>query len=162
MTTPMPVVTATRTSVPATAATRVAVPCPSAPVSPATTWVVRPPMTAAIVRTLWLARMPYHGWDSSSRRSMDDRNATQAPAVGPPRIIAAPTNGRWKVIVDPPWARRTRSEPSRPNTSHRRRPPVGPESTVPGGKPGSMAGSGAETNEVHASRPRPRTIEAPV
>ena len=57
-------------------------------------------MTAAIVRTLWLARMPYQGWDSSSRRSMEDRNATQAPAVGPPRIIAAPTNGRWKVIVD--------------------------------------------------------------
>jgi len=32
-----------------------------------------------------------------TRRSMVDRKATQAPAVGPPRIMAAPMNGRCSV-----------------------------------------------------------------
>ena len=55
-----------------------------------------------MTRIAWFARIPYHGWVSSSRRSIVARNATQAPAVGPPRIIAAPTNGMWNVSVLPP------------------------------------------------------------
>ena len=71
-------------------------------------------MTAPITTCAWFARIPYQGWLSSSRRSMVDRNATHAPAVGPPRIMAAPMNGRWNVSDPPPATRRTRSEPSRP------------------------------------------------
>jgi hypothetical protein len=119
-------------------------------------------MTAPTTAVAWFERMPYQGWDSSSRRSIEDRNATHAPAVGPPRIIAAPTNGMWNVIVEPPGARRTRIEPNRPNRSHSRRPPVGPARTVPAGKPGSMRSSGSFAIEVQARSDSPRTIDAAV
>ncbi len=57
----------------------------------------RRPRSPAIAIEAWLARTPYQGCDCSSRRSVVARIATHAPAVGPPRIIAAPTNGRWNV-----------------------------------------------------------------
>ena len=74
-------------------------------------------MIAASVRPAWLARMPYHGASRSSRRSNEAMNATQPPAIGPPRTIAATMNGRWNVRT--PWpdgARTTLSDPASPNT----------------------------------------------
>src|SRR3954447_12019526 len=89
----------------------------------------------------WLASTPYQGGDWSSRRSVVARNATQAPAVGPPRIIAAPTNGRWNVKCPAPSADDTvRTEPSRPNNVHSRTPPVVPASAVPSSAELAIAG----------------------
>ncbi len=54
---------------------------------------------------------------------MDDRNATQPPAIGPPSTMAATMNGRWKVRTPcPDGPRRTLAEPARPNSVQRRTP----------------------------------------
>ena len=88
--------------VPPASATRPATPTLTEVVSrnPLRTWEVSPPTTAAKARTEWLARAPYHGTSSSSRRSIVEMNATHAPAVGPPRTIAAATNGKWNVHTE--------------------------------------------------------------
>ncbi len=159
---PSAVETVASTIAPAAAAARVDGP-PALPgrIRP-TAWTTIPPATAPMTRIAWLARIPYQGCVSSSRRSSVERNATQAPAVGPPSTMAAPTNGRWNVSEAPPGARRTRSEPRIPYSSHSRRPPVGPPSTVPAGNPASMVGHGALVSEVTARRPVPRTMIPPV
>ena len=130
--------------------------------APRTTRTVRPPTTAPSASTEWLARVPYHGWDSSSRRSRVARNATQAPAVGPPSTIAAATNGKWNVqTAELPGIGMMRSDPMSPKATHSSSPPSGPTRLVPA-SPGSMAGSSGTVAVVQASAPRPRTIETPV
>ena len=54
-------------------------------------------MTAASVTIAWLLSVPNQGTSRSSRSSMVAIAATQPPATGPPRAIAATMNGRWKV-----------------------------------------------------------------
>ena len=72
----------------------------------------------------WFASTPYQGASRSSRRSNVPSAATHMPATGPPRVIAAAMNGRWKaerhvaagVAQDPHPAgqARTASTPRRP------------------------------------------------
>jgi hypothetical protein len=104
----IPVLSTVSNRVPPIAARKAVAPGPAAPMhSAAMTRAAAPPATAAVVMTAWFASVPYQGWDSISRRSIVERNATHAPAVGPPSTIAAPMNGRWKVRTLPlPGARR--------------------------------------------------------
>ena len=103
------------------------------------------------------------GRDASSRRSMVDRTATQAPAAGPPRTIAAPTNGRWNVKWNW-WSRLVteRIDPSRPNMVHSRTPPVVPASAVPSRWTSAIPGRKGTTAVTRTSRPKPSTISPAV
>ena len=94
----------------------------------------RPPARAARTSAAWLASTPNQGASRSSRRSNVPSAATHIPATGPPRIIAAAMNGRWRLRAPwPPGSRTMRSPPIRANTVHAARPATPPHgSATPG------------------------------
>ena len=154
------VCTKVSTSVPTTApSSEMARPPGSSSADAAATaaWAARPPRIAARARPAWLASMPYHGASRSSRRSNEAMNATQPPAIGPPRTIAATMNGRWNVRT--PWPdgpRTTLSEPASPNTVQAAIPAIPSHGAS---RPGSAIAAGSVPNSVtRTSAPRPATI----
>ena len=108
----------------------------------------------------WLASVPYQGTSRSSRASRVEIIATQPPATGPPRAVAAMMNGRWKVSTPKPCSCSTRVPPSRPmriQNSRPRRIPSFPPAWV-----SEIVGQMSKVTDAQARAARPTTIVAPV